>query len=214
MQNQKKIFHFGNVVGFNIFTNYSISVNAALDGAGRGNMSKISELQKTTAGTINIDWKPAEDKIGFKIHNNLKDFYSRILGSKNKSGVVSGIIKFKPNEFVKRYINMDNWLDNSNGGRPCAEFELYLLTKTDSDYISDYIQDAFFGDWTGGNDFGHRAYIGEIIVNIGQIYLIFNNDTGEFEWADFEYGYFDVYTENPYGIVADNTQEFLDKFSG
>ncbi len=82
-------------------------------------------------------------------------------------------------------------------------------------YTGDFmilIREAFFGDWTGGNDFGHRAYIGEIIINIGQISLVFNNDTGEFEWADFGYGYFDVYSENPYGIVADNTQEFLDKF--
>lgn len=36
-------------------------------------------------------------------------------------------------------------------------------------------------DWMRGNDFGHRAYIGEISLNIGQICLIFNSDTGRFE---------------------------------
>lgn len=75
-----------------------------------------------------------------------------------------------------------------------------------------FFQDAFFGDWTGGNDFGHHALIGELLINIGQLYITFNNDTGRFEWVDLGYGYFDVYEENPYGIIADSAQEFLDKF--
>ena len=47
---------------------------------------------------------------------------------------------------------------------------------------------------------------------MGQLSLLFNNDTGEFEWVDFGYGNFDTFCHNPYGIVADNTQEFLNKF--
>lgn len=176
-------------------------------------MSKIKELQETPGGKIEIDWNTIEEKMGFKLHNNLKDFYSRILGSKNRSGYISGTMKFNPSEFVKRYINKDNWLDDANGTRTCAQFELYLLKQTDDNYMSEFIQGAFFGDWTGGNDFGHRAYIGEIIINIGQISLLLNNDTGEFEWADFGYGYFDIYSDNPYGVVAESTQEFLDKLA-
>lgn len=176
-------------------------------------MTKIKELQKTTGGTIAIDWNLVEENIGFKLHDNLKDFYSRILGSKNKSGYISGIIKFNPAEFVKRYVNKDNWLNDANGNSTCAEFTLCLLKQTDENkYISDFIQEAFFGEWTGGNDFGHRAYIGEILINMGQVSLLLNNDTGVFEWVDFGYGYFDNYSDNPYGIVADNTQEFLNKF--
>ena len=49
-------------------------------------------------------------------------------------------------------------------------------------------------------------------INIGQITLIFNNDTGRFQWVDFGWGYCDVYEDNPYGIIADTAQEFLDKF--
>ena len=78
--------------------------------------------------------------------------------------------------------------------------------------ILDFIYEAFRGEWTGGNDFGYRAYVGEILINIGQVSLLFNNDTGEFEWVDFGYGNFDTFSDNPYGIVADNTQEFLNKF--
>lgn len=177
-------------------------------------MSKIKELQKAANGTIKINWNPVEEKIGFKIHNNLKDFYSRILGDKNKSGTITGTMQFTPSEFVKKYINKDNWLEDANDNRAYAGFILRLLKQSDDNYVPDFIQEAFFGDWTGGNDFRHRAFLGEINLNIGQISLIFNNDTGEFEWVDFGYGYFDIYTENPYGIVADTTQEFLDKFAG
>jgi len=173
---------------------------------------KIKQLQAAAAGTIIIDWNAVEEMIGFELHDSLKDFYSRMLGSKNKYGTISGRIKYDPARFVKRYVNEENWLENANSDLNHAAFSLNLLTQTDVEYVADYLQDAFKGDWTGGNDFGHRAYIGEIRINIGQISLVFNNDTGEYEWVDFGYGYYDIYTDNPYGIVADNTQEFLDKF--
>lgn len=182
-------------------------------------ISKMKEFQKTASGKIKLDWNSVEEEIGFKLHDNIKDFYSRILGdknrilgSKNKSGIISGIIKFNSIEFVKRYANKDNWLNDPNSNNSYAEFTLCLLEQTDDKYISDFIEEAFWGEWTGGNDFGHRAYVGEIIINMGQISLLFNNNTGEFEWVDFGYGYFDTYSDNPYGIVADNTQEFLNKF--
>ena len=39
--------------------------------------------------------------------------------------------------------------------------------------------DYIFSEWTGGNDFGHRAFIGQFYVNIGEILILFNNDTGK-----------------------------------
>ncbi|WP_252246789.1 MULTISPECIES: hypothetical protein [Clostridium] len=182
-------------------------------------MSKMKEFQKTASGKIKLDWNSVEEEVGFKLHDNLKDFYSRILGSKNrilgsknKSGIISGIIKFNSIEFVNRYVNKDNWLNDANSNNSYAEFTLCLLEQTNDKYISDFIEEAFWGEWTGENDFGHRAYVGEILINMGQVSLLFNNDTGEFEWVDFGYGNFDTYSDNPYGIVADNTQEFLNKF--
>ena len=170
-------------------------------------MTRINDWKKTPANTINIDWTMVEKKLGFKLHENLKDFYSRVL---NKN--IDGIIQFDPERFVKEYINKENWLVNTNGDFKRVEFTLFSLKKADNEYVSDFFENLFFGEWTGGNDFGHRAYIGELIMNIGQIAIIFNNDTGKFEWVDFGYGYFEVYEENPYGIVADTAQEFLDKF--
>ena len=67
-----------------------------------------------------------------------------------------------------------------------------------------------FTDWTGGNDFGHRALIGAIVTNMGDFLVLFNNDTGNVEWMDCGYGYFDVYEENPNGIIADSVDAFFD----
>lgn len=168
----------------------------------------INDWKKTAPDTLKIDWTAVEKDLSFALHDNFKDFYSRVTAKKCK-----GIMKFNPADFVKEYVNKENWLENSNGGFPNCEFELYPITKTDTEYLCAFFRDAFSGDWTGGNDFGHRAYIGEINLNIGQICLIVNNDTGKFEWVDMGYGYFDVYEENPYGIIADSAEEFLGKIS-
>lgn len=171
-------------------------------------MAKIDDWKKTAPNTLKIDWAAVEKELGFALHDNIKDLYSRITSSKD----VKGEMKFDPKAFVKEYVNREDWLEDSNGGFPNCEFELWALAKTDTDYVCRFFRDAFFGDWTGGNDFGHRALVGQIFLNIGQVYLTFNNENGRFEWVDIEYGYYDVYEENPYGIVADITQEFLEKF--
>ncbi len=175
-------------------------------------MTLINDWKQTVAGTIKIDWSVVEEKLGFTLHENIKDYYSRVLGGKSYPRCVNGCMEFNPQSLVKEYVNRDNWLEDANGESKYTQYSLNTLKQEDSDFVYAFLQEAFFGDWTGGNDFGHRAYIGEFLINIGQITLIFNNDTGRFEWVDFGYGYFDVYEENPYGIVADTAQEFLDKF--
>lgn len=175
----------------------------------------IDRWKSSNAGTVNIDWAAVEKSLGFALHENIKNLYSRILGGKGRRSTVEGVIKFDPKDFVKEYVSKEDWLadiNEVNAGRDFCEFELYLLAGSGTEYVSSFFGDAFKGDWTGGNDFGHRAYIGEIILNIGQISIIFNNDTGRFEWVDIGYGYFEIYEENPYGIIADSAQEFLDKF--
>lgn len=170
-------------------------------------MEKIDEWKNTAPDTLKIDWAAVEEKLGFALHTELKSFYSRIT-AKN----VKGIMKYDAAELVKEYVNYEDWLVGAHKNFPNCDFWLAPLEKTDTDNVCAFFQDAFFGDWTGGNDFGRRAFLGEIIINIGQISLIFNNDTGRFEWVDFGYGYFEVYEENPYGIVADSADEFLAKF--
>lgn len=199
-----------------------------------GENGVIENWKKATAGTIKLDWQEAEKALGFALHENFKDFYSRTLSDEGEresmevvkvfqmgkwvegrsAYVIDGIMKFDPKELVKEQLSgADGWLDEANGGRAFCEFSLRSISGSSSNYVSQFAREAFFGDWTGGNDFGHRAYLGELLLNIGQISLIFNNDTGKFEWVDFGYGYFDVYEENPYGIIADTAQEFLDKIT-
>lgn len=170
-------------------------------------MAKIDDWKKTAPNTLKIDWAAVEKNLGFVLHDNLKDLYSRITAKK-----VEGTMKYVPSEFVKEYVNKKDWLEGSNGKFPNCQFDLWVLENTKTDYVCRFFQDAFFGDWTGGNDFGRRALVGQLFINIGQLYMIFSNDTGRFEWVDFGYGYFDVYEEKPYGIIADGAQEFLDKF--
>lgn len=179
-------------------------------------MPTINDWKKTFAGTLNINWKAVENHLGFELHENLKDLYSRILGGNNRWVNVEGDIKFNPSQLIKEWSNPDfeGWLtdDEVNAGRNFAEFTLCSLNQTDEEYLCKFFNDSFRGDWTGGNDFGRRAYLGEFLLNIGQICLIFNNDSGRFEWVDFGYGYYEAYEDNPYGVIADNAQEFLDKF--
>ena len=169
----------------------------------------LESWKTTKPGTLKINWGELENVLGFQLHENFKEFYSRITAS----GDIDGRMKFVPGDFVKKYVSAeDGWLDEANGDLEMCDFTLIPIRGTDSDYLHEFVKEAFFGEWTGGCDFGHRAYIGELLLNIGQISLIFNNDTGAFEWVDFEYGYFEVYEENPYGIVANSAQEFLEKF--
>ena len=173
-------------------------------------MTNTLEAWKTNApDTLKIDWKSIKKELGFPLHDNFKDFYSRVASAEE----IDGKMRFEPAEFVKEYISAkDGWLENANGDREQCEFTLIPLPNTDTGELCEFVKEAFFGDWTGGNDFGNRAYIGELLLNIGEISLIFNNDTGAFEWVDFGYGYFEVYEENPYGTAAHFAQEFLDKF--
>ena len=169
----------------------------------------IEHWRLTAPNTLDIDWAGLEKALGFPLHDNFKDFYSRITANVE----IEGRMTFDPSKFVKEYVSAeDGWLDEANGDRKQCEFTLLPLKETGSEHLRKLVNEAFFGEWTGGNDFGHRAYIGELILNISQISLVFNNDTGAFEWVDFEYGYYEVYEENPYGIVANSAQEFLDKF--
>ena len=49
--------------------------------------------------------------------------------------------------------------------------------------------------------------------DVGDILLLFNNDSGAIEWNDPGYGHFEIYENNPYGIFADNIDQFYNKLS-
>lgn len=166
---------------------------------------KISEFAIKEKGSIDIDWNEVEKHINFKLHDNVKDYFSRAFSNNS----IIGSVKFTEKDFIKPTGNKrnDTWFSfNRCEGK--VEFELEILKKAENAAFE--IENAF-NIWTGGNDFGHRAMIGQFYFNIGQILILINNDTGKVEWLDCGYGYFDIYDENPNGILADDIQEFLNK---
>lgn len=167
-------------------------------------MATIQDLMNNGANTILIDWEGIETEVGFQIHQDLKDFYSRISGTK-----IRDVVNFVEKIFLEETGNekYDTWISfNQCEGK--VQYSLTLIKSLEN--AAQEIKYAF-QEWTGGNDFGHRAMIGQFYFNIGEILILFNNDTGKIEWVDCGYGYFDVYEENPNGILANSVQDFLEK---
>lgn len=165
----------------------------------------LATFVKTQPNNIAIDWNKAEDELGFILHKNIKDFYSRTFGK-----CIKGRVNFTADKFLKKTDNekFDNWF-TFNKCEGIVEVEFYPLERKN---IIETLKSTF-SYWTGGNDFGHRTLIGTFYMNIGQILILINNDTGKVEWIDCGYGYFDVYEQNPNGILADTITELLEKFS-
>ena len=167
-------------------------------------MATIQDFVNSNTDTICIDWEKAEEEVGFRIHQDLKDFYTRLNGTK-----IGGKVNFIESKFLEKTGNeeYDTWISSNE----CEGNVEYCLNPIKSlEHAAQEIKFAF-QEWTGGNDFGHRALIGEFFFNIGEILILFNNDTGNIEWVDCGYGYFDVYEENPNGILAKSMQSFLEK---
>lgn len=166
---------------------------------------KLAEFIKTQKDTVSIDWNKAEDELGFILHENVKDFYSRTFGK-----CIKVRVNFTTEKFLKKTGNerFDNWFVSSEC-EGIVEVELYPLgSKKTIETLK-----STFSYWTGGSDFGHRTHIATLYMNIGEILILINNDTGKVEWIDCGYGHFDIYEQNPNGIIADTIPEFLEKFS-
>lgn len=169
-------------------------------------MITFEDFINTSSGSIDIDWNSVESTVKFSIHDGLKNFYSRLICNEQYS--VEGKYFLEESQFMKPINDeYDSWISLISGE---LYFDLYPL-KTLNNYEKS-IQLAFT-EWTGGNNMGKRALIGSINTDVGDILLLFNNDSGEIEWNDPGYGHFDVYEDNPYGIFAENIDLFYRKLS-
>ncbi len=149
----------------------------------------------------NINWEQVEAHLGFCIHSDLKNCYTKIIHK-----TIEGQIDFVEKDFLEETGDErnDTWI-SFNQCEGYVPYELFPLGTSPKDI------EGAFTLWTGGNDFGHRAMIGTFSFNIGEISILFNNDTGKVEWIDCGYGYFDTYEENPNGILAQSISEFFRK---
>ncbi len=169
-------------------------------------MITFEDFIDTSSGSIDIDWNLVESTVKFGIHDGLKNFYSRLICNGQHS--VEGKYFLEESKFMKPVKSeYDSWISLISGE---LYFDLYPLTSLNN--YEKLIQSAFT-EWTGGKNMGKRALIGSVYTDVGDILLLFNNDSGAIEWNDPGYGYFDIYEDNPYGIFAENIDVFYRKLS-
>lgn len=170
-------------------------------------MITLKDLIANSANTIKIDWANVEETVGFSIHSDLRNFYSRLICEKQRN--ISGDFILKETDFIHKTGNerFDTWFsfNECEGELGYELFPIKDIEKADTEI------ETAFTYWTGGNDFGHRALIGTIETNMGEFLILFNNDTGNIEWIDCGYGYFEIYEKNPNGIIANSITELLTK---
>ena len=169
-------------------------------------MITFEDFIRTPNGSIQLDWSLVESTVGFNIHEGLKNFYSRVICNEQYS--IEGKYFLEETQFSKPIKDeYDSWLSLISGE---LYFDLHPL-RTLEHY--DRIIQLAFTRWTGGYNIGKRALIGSIYADVGDILLLFNNDSGAIEWNDPGYGHFEIYENNPYGIFADNIDQFYNKLS-
>lgn len=166
----------------------------------------LVDFLNSEVGTAQFDWQELEAELGFQLRDGLKNFYSKAY-----ERIVRGEIKFNEADFLVPIGNekFDKWF-SFNKVEGVIEIKLNII-KSQEDARS-RINNAYF-EWKGGNDFGQRFLIGNFYTEIGNILILFNNETGKVEWMDCEYGYFKVYEENPNGVLANTMDEFIEKLS-
>ena len=71
-------------------------------------MNDLEKMINTPSNTLNINWNEVEEKFGFKVHENVKDFFSRIVWDGKFR--FRGRMKFVRENFVKPTDNVDEFL--------------------------------------------------------------------------------------------------------
>lgn len=179
----------------------------------------IKQLINASVGSVKIDWDKIEDYLGFTIHNNIKDFYSRIVCD-DKLGFKGGM-KFVREKFIiltgndkyDRFLfNNGNTNDYDAKGNDTF-YCLKLLSSKDLEDLPRKFEQLFNMEiWQHIYNMRKRVYIGYLLHKAGEISLFINNDSGVFEWAylrDEHRNYYD----NPNGIVAYNVHNFFIKLN-
>ena len=179
----------------------------------------IKQLISTSASSVKIDWERIESYLGFTIHNNIKDFYSRIVVD-DKCGF-KGRMKFVREKFIIQMGNdkYDRFLFNNGNTNDYDEkgndtyYYLKLLSSNDLEDLPKKFEQLFNMEiWQHIYNMGKRVYIGSLMHKAGDVSLFINNDSGVFEWAFLQDKYQNYY-DNPNGIVAYNAHDFILKLS-
>lgn len=179
----------------------------------------IKQLQlfaQTRKKTLKINWKKIEKRLGFDLHKNIKDIYSRTTCDDVYG--IRGRMYFSPKDFVKPSGNekFDTYLcangntnDMDKYGNDTS-YSINILKSDDFHNGYETIYNAFNHHKFTNCNIGKRAVIACIDHRCGNIWIFINNTTGKYEWATFK-NYEISYADTPHGLVADDTNEFLEK---
>ncbi|MEK5163914.1 hypothetical protein NYE69_16445 [Paenibacillus sp. FSL R5-0527] len=146
--------------------------------------------------TEQVDFSAAERELGFTLHPELQEYYGSFYFVE-----LEGVIDESQ---VPPTDQWENWFEFNK------EFKLHIALQglDPSQTMSEQLMYNYTA-WTGGNDFGQRIWIGSIYANIGEILLVFNNQTGAVEWIDTEYGNFGDLQQDPNGMLTHSITELI-----
>lgn len=146
------------------------------------------------------DFTSVEKELGFQLHEDMKTYFGSSFFDE-----IKGVL---PSSRIPSTEKWGHWFEFNE------EFALPVTLKGPErgKDLREQILYAFQA-WTGGYDFGERFWIGEIDANIGQILLVFNNETGSVEWIDTDYGSFGNLEEDPNGLFAPTLADLIQALS-
>jgi len=151
-----------------------------------------SDYIKKARYNKNIDFEEIDKKLKFSLNEDIKEFYRKTNFSK-----ICGNIKGNQIAETKKW---GTWFEE--------DVNITLFGMENDETIESFFKSKC-EDWTGGFDFGNRIWIGNLEDNRGDMLVVFNNDNGNVEWIDSEYGCFGNLEEDPNGILASSIDELI-----
>ncbi len=182
-------------------------------------MADIEELKKfakTPKNTLKIDWSIIENRLGFTLHENVKEFYSRITCDERLG--FACCMYLDPKDFVKPSGNdkFDSYLRRNGNTNDMDRFgndvwyKLKLLNSDDFHNSYETIYKAFDNTYINTSNIGRRANIAYLVHRFYGIYIFINNDTGKYEWVLHNEEVKSL-EDTPHGHIADDFNEFMNK---
>lgn len=176
----------------------------------------LKKFAKTPKNTLKIDWSIIENRLGFTLHENVKEFYSRITCDERLGFACcmyldpKYLIKPSGNDKFDSYLSRNgNTNDMDRFGNDVC-YTLNILNNNDIHNSYDTIYYAFNSFDLKNCNIGKRAIIARLDRRCGTTWIFINNVTGKYEWACFS-DYETSFEDTPHGLVADDFDEFVNK---
>lgn len=176
----------------------------------------LKKFAKTQKNTLKIEWSIIENRLGFTLHENVKEFYSRITCDERLGFVCC--IYLDPKDFVKPSGNakFDSYLRRNGNTNDMDRFgndvfyKLKLLNSNDFHNSYETIYKAFNDSYLTSLNIGKCANITTLTHRFYCIDVYINNASGAYEWVLYKQNN-NSFEDTPHGLVADDFDEFVNK---